>query len=66
MPAKTRSAQAGVGEALGVEVGDGIGDRAGPPEGEPHAELAAITRRRLATSAMRCPSDDFFITCPST
>jgi hypothetical protein len=61
MPAKTRSAQAGVGEALGVVVGDGIGDRVGPEEGEPHAELTAITKRSTATSAPRCLSDDFFM-----
>jgi hypothetical protein len=70
MPAKTRSGQAGVGlgvgEALGETVGDGTGDRVGPADGEPQAELTAITRRRMATSAPRCLSDDFFMAWPST
>jgi hypothetical protein len=66
MPAKTRSGQAGVGDALGVVVGDGIGDRVGPAEGEPQAESTAITRRRKATSAPRRLFDDFFMAWPST
>jgi len=56
MPAKTRLAQAGVG--LGVA---GVEDRAGTAKDEPQAELTAITRRRTATSARRCLSDDFFM-----
>jgi hypothetical protein len=66
MPAKTRSGQGGVGEALGETVGDGTGDVVGPAEGEPQAELTAITSRRQATSARRCLFDDFFMAWPST
>jgi hypothetical protein len=66
MAAKTRSGQAGVGEALGETVGDGTGDRVGPAEVEPQAELTAIARRRMATSTPRCVSDDFFMAGPST
>jgi hypothetical protein len=66
MPAKTRSGQASVGEALGETDGDGTGDVVGPAEGEPQAELTAITRRRQATSAPPCLFDDFFMAWPST
>jgi len=66
MAAKTRSGQAGVGEALGEAVGDGTGDRVGPAEIEPQAEMTAIATRRMATRAPRCLSDDFFIAWPST
>ncbi|TMC62966.1 MAG: hypothetical protein E6J16_10620 [Chloroflexota bacterium] len=70
---ETRSGQAG---GVGVGVGDGLGDTVGEGDGvgvglrvaepEPHAELAAITNRRMATSRPRCLSDDFSIAWAST
>jgi len=66
MAAKTRSGQAGVGEALGETVGDDTGDRVGPAEVEPQAEMTATAERRMATSAPQCLSDDFFMAWPST
>jgi hypothetical protein len=65
MAANTRSAQASgglgvaVGDGLGDVVGDGVGDGVGLAEGEPHAELSAITNRRMATSLPRCVPDEF-------
>jgi hypothetical protein len=70
MAAKTRSAQASgglaVGDGLGEVVGDGLGDGVGFAEGEPHVEVTAITNRRMATKGPRRLSDEFFMVWVST